>query len=108
MLFIIVQENSKDPGDIAKHVLNPRAPSKKTKAKQALLGTAQLNDKNKGELTTLNATQSQQMAALQRQSAGLCYNTHTHTQPFYGSRDSVRDNPGEPVPEETFTHLHLS
>jgi len=31
-------------------------------------------------------------------------NTHTHTQPFYGSVEFVRDNPGEPVPEETFTH----
>jgi len=31
----------------------------------------------------------------------------THTQPFYGSMDFVRDNPGEPVPEETFTHSHL-
>jgi len=30
--------------------------------------------------------------------------THTHTQPFYGSLDFVWDNPGEPVPEETFTH----
>jgi len=30
---------------------------------------------------------------------------HTHTQPFYGSMDFVRDNPGELVPEETFTHL---
>ena len=29
----------------------------------------------------------------------------THTQPFYGSVEFVRDNPGEPVPEETFTHL---
>jgi len=29
---------------------------------------------------------------------------HTHTQPFYGSLDFVRDNLGEPVPEETFTH----
>jgi len=28
----------------------------------------------------------------------------THTQPFYGSMDFVRDNPGELVPEETFTH----
>jgi len=26
--------------------------------------------------------------------------THTHTQPFYGSLDSVRDNPGEPVHEK--------
>jgi len=33
---------------------------------------------------------------------------HTHTQPFYGSLDFVRDNPGEPVPEETFTHSHSS
>jgi len=28
----------------------------------------------------------------------------THTQPFYSSVDFVRDNPGEPVPEETSTH----
>ena len=34
--------------------------------------------------------------------------THTHTQPFYSSMDFVRDNLGEPVPEETFTHSHLS
>jgi len=29
-------------------------------------------------------------------------------QPFYGSLNFVRDNPGKPVPEETFTHSHLS
>jgi len=29
-------------------------------------------------------------------------------QPFYGSLDFVQDNPGELVPEETFTHPHLS
>jgi len=34
--------------------------------------------------------------------------THTHTQAFYDSLDFVRDNSGEPVPEETFTHSHLS
>jgi len=35
--------------------------------------------------------------------------THTHnTQPFYGSVDFVRDNPGEPVPDETFIHSQLS
>ena len=34
--------------------------------------------------------------------------THTHTQPFYGSVEIVRDNPGELVPEETFAHPHLS
>ena len=27
-----------------------------------------------------------------------------YTQPFYGSVEFVRENPGEPVPEETFTH----
>ena len=31
-----------------------------------------------------------------------CY-TH-NTQPFYGSVEFVWENPGEPVPEETFTH----
>jgi len=35
-------------------------------------------------------------------------NYHTHTQPFCGSVDFVRDNPGEPVPEETYTHSHSS
>jgi len=29
-------------------------------------------------------------------------------QPFYDSLDLDRDNPGEPVPEESFTHSHLS
>jgi len=33
---------------------------------------------------------------------------HTHTQPFYGSLDSVRDNPGEPVPEETLTPIMVN
>jgi len=32
----------------------------------------------------------------------------THTQPFDGCLYFVRENPGEPVPEETFTHSHLS
>jgi len=32
----------------------------------------------------------------------------THTQLFYSCLDFVRDNLGEPVPEETFTHSHLS
>jgi len=34
--------------------------------------------------------------------------THIHIQPFYGSLDFVRDNPGEPVPEKTLTHSHSS
>jgi len=34
---------------------------------------------------------------------GVHIHTHT-TQPFYGSVEFVRENPGEPVPEETFTH----
>ena len=38
----------------------------------------------------------------------LYFNTRTHTQPFYGCLDFVRDNPGELVPEDTFTHSHLS
>ena len=33
---------------------------------------------------------------------------NTHTQLFYGSQDFAWDNQGEPVPEETFTHSHLS
>jgi len=28
--------------------------------------------------------------------------SHIHTQPFYGSLDFVRDNLGEPVPEEAW------
>jgi len=35
--------------------------------------------------------------------------TYTHnTQPFYGSVEFVLENPGEPVPEETFTHYSHS
>ena len=34
--------------------------------------------------------------------------TNTHTQPFHSSLDFVQDNSGELVPEETFTHSHLS
>ena len=37
----------------------------------------------------------------------ICFK-HAHTQLFYGSLDSVQDNPGEPVSEETSTHSHLS
>ena len=33
--------------------------------------------------------------------------THTNTQLFYSSLDFVRDNPYEPVPEETFNHSYL-
>jgi len=29
----------------------------------------------------------------------------THAQPFYGSLDFVRDNPGELVPDGTFRHV---
>ena len=41
---------------------------------------------------------------------GICTDNyeHTHTKLFYGSLDFVRDNLGEPVPEETFTHSHPS
>jgi len=35
-------------------------------------------------------------------------NNTSFTQMFYSSTDFVWDNPGEPVPEETFTHSHLS
>jgi len=31
--------------------------------------------------------------------------SHTHTQPFYGSVEFVRDNPGEPVPFNVSTML---
>ena len=46
------------------------------------------------------------MIAADGQKSGILryYSMITHTQPFYGSVEIVRDNPGEPVPEETFTH----
>jgi len=48
------------------------------------------------------------IAELQYCVIDLCFpalfRVHTHTQPFYGSLEIVWDNPGEPVPEETFTH----
>jgi len=39
--------------------------------------------------------------------ACFCTFRVTHTQLFYSSMDFVRDNPGEQVREETFTHSHL-
>jgi len=36
----------------------------------------------------------------------MIFHENTHTQPFYSSMDFIRDNPGEPVPKETFTHSH--
>jgi len=38
----------------------------------------------------------------------LTSSAKTRTRPFYGSLDFIRDNPGEPVPEKTFTYSHLS
>jgi len=38
----------------------------------------------------------------------MAIGTPTHTQLFYGYLNFVRDNPGESVPEETFTHSNLS
>jgi len=35
-----------------------------------------------------------------------CHTQHTHIL-FYGSLGFVQNNPGKPVPEETFTHSHL-
>jgi len=34
---------------------------------------------------------------------GASHHVRTHRRPFYSSVDFVRDNPGEPVPEETFS-----
>jgi len=70
------QENSKDAGDnISKQVQSLRAPSKKTKSKPSagLLGTAQLNDRNKSDPMSAGIVPAQniQMALLQRQSAGM-------------------------------------
>ena len=58
-----------------------------------------------GDLPILLSTHARMHA---RTHARTHTHTHTHTQLFYGSLDSVRDNLGEPVPEETFTHSHLS
>ena len=52
----------------------------------------------------LETTIKTKVAEMARQIKIQQYHTHTHTQPFYGSVEFVQDNPGEPVPEETFTH----
>jgi len=43
-----------------------------------------------------------------KQMSHMFKHTHTYIQPFYSSLDFVRDNLGEPVPEEKFTHSHPS
>ena len=57
------------------------------------------------EMTELKTESSQTVTCIRTHTQT---HTHTHTQPFYGSVDFVRDNPGEQVPEETFTHSHSS
>jgi len=44
---------------------------------------------------------------IENNSSNIYIKYHTHTT-IYGSLDFVWDNPGELVPEETFTHSHLS
>jgi len=53
-------------------------------------------------LTTLTSTSQSHHPLAQ------CFCYWPHTESFYGSLDFVRDNPGEPVPDETSTHSHLS
>jgi len=53
-----------------------------------------------GEKHSVGQTYKQQQSAM--------VHTHAHTQPFYGSLDSVWENTGKPVPEETFTPTYLS
>jgi len=54
----------------------------------------------------LHSTQSN--CNCKQPSSILSGHTLTHTQLFYGSLDFIQDNLDEPVPEETFTHSHLS
>jgi len=46
--------------------------------------------------------------ALYKLTIDIDIDTHTHTHTFYGSLGFVWDNSGKLVPEETFTHSHLS
>ena len=51
------------------------------------------------------AGQSRRPSMTNTECSNSAINHITHnTQPFYGSVEFVRENPGEPVPEETFTH----
>jgi len=51
-------------------------------------------------LSSHNAYNARQLSAAWDTDHTCEYHTHTHTQPFYGSVEFVRENPGEPVPEE--------
>jgi len=64
-------------------------------------GTVSLHIKQPRDLSSAHHS------VLQHASYHLSH-THTHTQLFYSSMDLVRDNPGEPVPEEIFTYTQLS
>jgi len=61
-----------------------------------------------GRLQRLHLADDDAVCSLEQMVMNALANTHTHTQPFYGSVEFVRDNLGEPLPEETFTHSHPS
>jgi len=64
-----------------------------------------LNDLTVNAPHSANCKRKKRIFGIKRSIWWVVY-THTHTQPFYGSLDFVRDNPGELVSEETFTHSH--
>jgi len=76
---------------------------------KATLGKFQTNTLNLTSSGRRNAfTRTRSRSPIWPSCKRSAYSTHIHTQVFYGSLDFVQDNPGELVPEETFTHSHLS
>ena len=66
-----------------------------------LSGTTQVSSYQKGK-TNLDLLKQEIVSG-----SGICWaiwGLLHNTQPFYGSVEFVLENPGEPVPEETFTH----
>jgi len=55
----------------------------------------------------MNSTLYVMKSKLRKFTAEADSNIMSYTQPFYGFLVFVQDNPGEQVPEETFTHSHL-
>jgi len=73
-------------------------------------GTIDAGELNTGLLSTLLQQLALMSFVVRNKQANVCVSstlTHTHTHNHFMAVEFVRDNPGEPVPEETFTHSHL-
>jgi len=68
-------------------------------------GTVMFDNRNIGKKTSRSTDSNTSSMRLDFLGYTRTDKHNTHTQPFYGSVEFVRENPGEPIPEEN-KHKH--